>query len=264
MRTRGIVILIILALAFLPTLSLAHTVADPFTTPLMAGRYLEVGQVQIWNDVDNLYIKYQLTEPGWLLTLTSVQAGDSLEAMPQTKKGNPKPEAFDYPEPHDPGVTTHTVTIPLVWETGQELCLAAFARVLESATLREEGAWAAGEDFPGKNWATYFTYTVQVPPELEKTLLGFRWNDDDSIEELRSVNIATGETSWIADVPGFRGFPAGGSVYDVEANRLYQIAPPYPEGLYRLFVIDTMTGAVLNNAAIDPSIMNLGFRSEQN
>jgi hypothetical protein len=27
-----------------------------------------------------------------------------------------------------------------------------------------ETAWGAGSDFPGKNWATYFTYTVQPPP----------------------------------------------------------------------------------------------------
>ena len=32
---------------------------------------------------------------------------------------------------------------------------------LEKPCVQEESAWAAGEDFPGANWATYFTYTVQ-------------------------------------------------------------------------------------------------------
>jgi hypothetical protein len=43
---------------------------------------------------------------------------------------------------------------------------------LEKPCVQEETAWGDGEDFPGKNWATYFTYTVQEPePVLVDTVI---------------------------------------------------------------------------------------------
>ncbi|MFW9772026.1 MAG: hypothetical protein ACFFEO_07665 [Candidatus Thorarchaeota archaeon] len=51
----------------------------------------------------------------------------------------------------------------------------------------EESAWGAGFDFPGKNWATYFTYTVQGVethfveyPETGNVYIGYEdWPDGD-------------------------------------------------------------------------------------
>jgi hypothetical protein len=50
---------------------------------------------------------------------------------------------------------------------------------------REETAWGAGTSFPGKNWATYFTYGVQPPviiryPETGNVYIGYEdWPNGD-------------------------------------------------------------------------------------
>jgi hypothetical protein len=49
-----------------------------------------------------------------------------------------------------------------------------------------ETAWGAGEDFPGANWATYFTYIIQEPePTLFEGAVTFAWEDlplDDGLD----------------------------------------------------------------------------------
>jgi len=52
--------------------------------------------------------------------------------------------------------------------------------------IQEETAWGAGLDFPGKNWATYFIYTVQSPyyteryPEEGNVYIGYEdWINGD-------------------------------------------------------------------------------------
>jgi len=42
---------------------------------------------------------------------------------------------------------------------------------LEEPCRQEETAWGAGCDFPGKNWATYFAYELQLPDYVCATVL---------------------------------------------------------------------------------------------
>jgi len=44
--------------------------------------------------------------------------------------------------------------------------LNAVESLQDCVEIQEETAWAAGSDFPGKNWATYFKYEVQYEAEL--------------------------------------------------------------------------------------------------
>ena len=161
-------------LAATVTPTLAHTEADPYEAPLYAGSphyygepgpkdlswYLahrnEVGSVFVWNDAENLYVTYS-TAVG--MTETHLAVAIELEDIPQTRKGNPKVGRFPHKHEGLGGAITDPYTIPLDGLSG-EIIIAAHAVLVGGET-----AWAdcGGPDayFPGNNWATYFTYTVQ-------------------------------------------------------------------------------------------------------
>ena len=120
------VVLLILAAMFLVAASLTYSSRPAFAghlvgvdecgTPtvvtLLAGQTIDAGTVTIANDDINLYVTFSTTSP-WLLSETHVHVGDSLEDIPQTKKGNPKVGRFDYQTEHDPVVNEFTYVIPL-------------------------------------------------------------------------------------------------------------------------------------------------------
>ena len=117
-----------------------------------------VGWVRVWNDGDNLYVRYRTTDVG--MDETHVAVAEAFKDIPQTKSGNPKVGRFPYKHEGLDGVYTDLYTIPLEWDVGTKLVIAA-----HTALDNGETAWAdyGGPDayFPGGNWATYFTYTVQ-------------------------------------------------------------------------------------------------------
>lgn len=105
----------------------SHTEEDPFVTNLMAGQHIDVGDVIVWNDGDYLYVKYLVTAEGWCLTETHLHVAESMEGIPQ-KKGNPPPGQFTWPMRHA-CATEYTYEIPLEWDTGTELFIAAHAEM---------------------------------------------------------------------------------------------------------------------------------------
>ncbi|MFX1274138.1 MAG: VWA domain-containing protein [Promethearchaeota archaeon] len=142
----------------------------PFITDLIAGggnpqSAIDVGDVIIWNDEDFLYITYE-TSDDWFMTETHLHVADSLEDIPQTKKGNPIPGHFDYIDYHNPAVQVYTYNISWTWDPGTTLYIAAHAVVRKIIGYDEycnpiyqiETAWGDGIDFDGKNWATYIVY----------------------------------------------------------------------------------------------------------
>jgi len=68
--------------------------------PLFAGKDLRVGDVLVWNDENEVCVKYQLSdtalEEGWLLYETHLAVATDLDKIPHTKKGNPIPGQFPY------------------------------------------------------------------------------------------------------------------------------------------------------------------------
>ena len=180
-----------------------HTEGDPFSTDLIAdGRDLEidVGDVLVWNDGTTLYVKYVVNDP-WCLTETHLQVATSLDEIPQ-KNGNPIPGKFEENNKHD-CITEVVYMYNLFgkeWDFEDELYIAAHAKVQNDSVPVEwdldnnpiswwtESAWAYGADFAGKNWATYFTYTVQQLPEYGLVL----WLDANAITGLNDgVKVAT-------------------------------------------------------------------------
>lgn len=135
--------------------------ADVVTVDLIAGggnpaSAITVGYVKVWNDLNYLYVKYVITEEGWYLTETHLAVATSLSGIPQTKTGNPIPGKFQYSTCHDPSdfVTEYTYQIPLAWDVGTTLYIAAHAKVVhvthECVTIvsDESVEWSAD----GINW----------------------------------------------------------------------------------------------------------------
>lgn len=165
--TTVIMAVFLASIASIPT-AMAHTQGDPFTTPLIAGggnpkSAIDVGDVLVWNDAEFLIVKYVITDTDWCLAETHLHVDISLDGIPQ-KNGNPIPGHFHYLMEHD-CVTEYAYAIPLTWDPCTEVYIAAHAVVqtsnVEITCLEDETAWGAGDDFPGANWATYFTYHVQ-------------------------------------------------------------------------------------------------------
>ncbi len=135
---------------------------------LVAGQHINVGMVTALISGQFLTVTYRTdqTPGGWVITETHLAVATSPADIPQ-KKGNPIPGKFPYKAEHTPPVTQYTYLISLQdigWPPAPGepmiLCVAAHAVVVQldgdGEVVAEETAWAAGQDFPGKNWATYF------------------------------------------------------------------------------------------------------------
>jgi hypothetical protein len=128
--------------------------------PLNAGKEFTVGEVRVYENSDVIYITYVTTDH-WLMTETHLAVTASLEEIPQTKKGNPIPGKFPLKREYEQPINEDTYEIDI--KEGESVFdpsfyIAAHAAVQKEENgniIQEESAWAAGEDFPGKNWATY-------------------------------------------------------------------------------------------------------------
>lgn len=104
---------------------------------LFAGKDMAVGYVDVWNDADNLYVKYVVDKPGWCLTEThldvKLKPELDLPAFPSTggKVKNLVPGQFEFGMEHD-CLGDYTQRIPLDgWEADDVLGIAAHAVVAE-------------------------------------------------------------------------------------------------------------------------------------
>ena len=139
---------------------------------------IDVGDVLVWNDAENLYVRYIVDDP-WCLTETHLHVATSLALIPQ-KNNNPVPGQFEFMHPLS-CVQQDQFVIPLASFAGTELFIAAHAvvaREIMFGIFQYKTAWGAGSRFSKKNWATYFIYTVQeivIPGSIGD----FVWNDSN-------------------------------------------------------------------------------------
>jgi len=141
---------------------------------LVAGQNINVGIVSVWNDDTDLCVEYVLSadaiNDGWFLTETHWAVATDYDDIPQ-KNGNPIPGQFLYGDDSLLGeMSSYQECIPLsalsALELGGNIYIAAHAVVQRQIGIDEEdqpifqteSAWAAGYEFWGKNWATYFDY----------------------------------------------------------------------------------------------------------
>lgn len=168
-RLKVLQLMTLLTLLILPLFATSAATAcapcEPLTVNLIAGggnpkSAMCIGNVIVWNDFDHLYVKYVITRGGWCIEETHLQVSTSLSGIPGNN-GNPTPGRFDYKTVHG-CVTEYTYSVPLAWCPGTTVYIAAHAVVKPCGGCgNTETAWGAGCEFPGKNWAMYFCYTIQ-------------------------------------------------------------------------------------------------------
>ena len=127
----------------------------------------DVGFVRAWqDDCGEWYIHYEtMDEGGWCWCISEIHAhvATTLEGIPQ-KNGNPIPGQFDYKYEFDECVRMFDVPIGQL-DPGTYY-IAAHSVVKNECTCEEETAWGGclapdySGQFPGKNWAMYFTLVV--------------------------------------------------------------------------------------------------------
>jgi len=232
--------LVSLAVGLIVPGAYAHTADDPFVTDLIAGggnpaSAIDVGDVLVWNDGEQLLVRYHVTAQDWCLTETHSHVATSADAIPQTKKGNPIPGKFDFSATLD-CVTSFTLVVPMTWEPGVQLFIATHASLQNPTVVYSNGpwtetAWGAGFDFPGRNWATYFTYTVQE--EATGSLGDFVWEDQNQngIQDAGEPGIPGVEVQ-LFDSPG--GNLLATTVTDTNGN--YQFSGLSPGDYFVQFV----------------------------
>jgi uncharacterized repeat protein (TIGR02543 family) len=153
-----------------------ETAVDPYTTPLYADQDIEVGKVLVWDDGEELCVRYELNETalleGWLIYETHWAVATSKDSIPQNKKKIPQPGKFPYGDDQMTGVDEYQECISfedLDVECEDNLVIAAHAVVekwVEGELIDKETAWGDGTRFVKKgDWAMYFDYTVTCEDE---------------------------------------------------------------------------------------------------
>jgi hypothetical protein len=132
---------------------------EPLVFPLLAGQYINVGTITVTNTDNSIVVVYE-TMDEWAITETHLDAALDYSGLHTTGSGNPVPGRFDYATSHPEPVykVTHVIE-DLDWSPGMDIYLATHAVVV--SVQGNETAWAGDLEFPGRNWATYFTYTTR-------------------------------------------------------------------------------------------------------
>lgn len=162
---------------------------DAICTDLIAGQHIDVGEVQIWNDADYLYVKYIIDDEEWCITETHLHVATDPGLIPQ-KNGNPIPGKFDYEGKHE-CVYEVTYTIPLDWGCDEEIYIASHAVVKKETDLADlPGLEAALPDqvtmtvvHPGGGFGapSYFDATISGGTVLDGTYDNYCIDTDHTI-----------------------------------------------------------------------------------
>jgi len=142
--------------------SVSATCGEGQTQVLYAGQHIPAGSVYVSNDESNVFVTFT-TQSGWELKKTDLFAG-ACNAIPTNNGGNPIIGAFPLKTQHGNGTTSYTYVLNKS-NLPTCMCIAAHAEVVlrnaQGEIIQSETAWAEGNPFPGKSWATNFSYCIQ-------------------------------------------------------------------------------------------------------
>ncbi|MFO7888873.1 MAG: hypothetical protein R6V04_00880, partial [bacterium] len=140
------------------------TQEEPEVFVLYAGQNEKVGTVEVWNDENNVYVEYDVTESDWCITETHIHVGESLDNFPLTKKGNPQVGLFTYSKDDHNCVNNYTETIPLgEWE---DVYIAAHAVVRNTKEILNETLYLADSGSTGTD-----LFSVELNEDADLTRL---------------------------------------------------------------------------------------------
>ena len=159
---------------------------DPVVYPLYADKDWEVGEVRVWDDGEELCIKYQLNQDildeGWLITKTHLAVAISKDGIPHNKQGIVQPGQFLYGDDDLAGVEYYQECIPFTELVGggDTMFIAAHAIIEKPQGKKKvlsKTAWGAEESggtlfVPKGDWATYFNYAIEEPGPFTVTYDG--------------------------------------------------------------------------------------------
>lgn len=138
------------------------------STPLYAGRDIEVGVLEVSSSMENyIDVKYKINEgSGWTITETHLSVTESLDEVPGYGK-NPIPGLFKYKDEHENELVVEYNSIP-VGEADHVFVLAhaVVARVCDQEGGLDESLADMPESaqmyvyYPGELRQSYFTTTV--------------------------------------------------------------------------------------------------------
>lgn len=190
--------------------SIADPCGTPLTVRLLAGQTIDAGSVTIANDGENLCVRYE-THGGWFLSATHLHIASSLSGIPMTKGGNPIPGQFAYSRSYDPPVTDDEYCFTLAelgYTAGDTIFVAAHAvvkQIVNDSIISQQTGWGEGPGFPGKNWATYFMYTIQEcdddPPDTSDHLYSCETAFGFGSETFIDLGLTTSRWGWQVTVP---------------------------------------------------------------
>ena len=181
-KAKWLVILMVVAmlLAMVPAVGASAGIPDPQYT-LWRDQDTRVGNVTVWSDQNNLYVRINVDVDGvegWWLSESHVHVGIDVSDFPLTPSGNPMIGHFKYKDKYDPPMKTATIEIPLRdlpndWDQGLLIAVQAVVVMMDGCTIIcDDTAWAGNcryqvGSWPSNffndkgNWATYIIY----PPE---------------------------------------------------------------------------------------------------
>jgi hypothetical protein len=230
----GIFLMLVIATITIVPTTLANPENDPLATDLIAGQYIDVGDVEVWDDGTTLYVKYIIDDP-WVMSESHVHIGNTLADFPLTKTGNPRVGLFDYQMCHDPPVTEYTYEIPYDGET-----IIATHAVVWDYSCYDTGIVYGIERSTGKVWgvdvlagtAWVEFQTVAPPPStISPNGLGY----DETTQRMYYVDYRTGslpETLYFWDYNTATEYIAGDLPNQIAAadcyNGKYYYIASYP------------------------------------
>ena len=160
----ALAVVAILALAWTAPAGATVQIAAGSTSDLIAGQYIDVGDLDVAVDGDNIKVTYSATG-NWELSEAHLWVGTDILDMPQTKNGNPKIGKFPYAK-EDINGPSYSFTIPiesvealLCDSDGTLFAAHAVVRQKDSrGKYQTETAWGTGDGlFEGERWGSYFS-----------------------------------------------------------------------------------------------------------
>lgn len=148
--------------------------ADTFK--IYAGQTIDVGNLIVYNDSQNLYVKYDITNANYQINQLHLWVGTDPTLVPKNNSGIPIPGQFPY-KVENLAVTSYTFTIPLAdvivdmsTYCDKLLYIYAHAALKGLNGAGDETAWSDGTPFSTTRWGWYSTYKVccsVTPPPVE-------------------------------------------------------------------------------------------------
>jgi hypothetical protein len=136
--------------------------------PIWLERNVEAGYVEIANDTEYLYLKYNIHDL-WKMTSTSVFVGRSLEEMPMDANGFPQSDRFPFAISLDRGMNVYYQQIPLSEiraGIGDEIVILTKVNVVGADPQNQfsgaTSAWGSSKPFGGGEWWTFHNYLVRL------------------------------------------------------------------------------------------------------